>query len=84
MTTPIEKQCIMGGLQTIALDLGLPHTKDEEDGLSRSGSSTSGEGENIFETSTMTTVIVPALGMDMAELYSDGQIKLLASNVRQA
>jgi hypothetical protein len=47
-----------------------------------SGSSSSNEGANVFEHETKTTVIVPALGPDMGELYADGQIKLLARNVR--
>jgi hypothetical protein len=81
MTTRIEKQCIMTGLQRIAEDLGLPYTKVEEDALTRSTSSPSDGAENIFENENMTTVIVPALGPDMGEFYADGQIKLLALNV---
>jgi hypothetical protein len=82
MTTSVEKQCIMEGLQKISEDIALLSEKVEEDELTLIGSLSSNEGENIFdEKARKTTVIVPALGPDMGELYADGQIKLLALNV---
>jgi hypothetical protein len=79
MTTSVEKQCIMAGLRRICEDLNSAKVIQED--LTKSQSSLSSEGENIFEDDTKTTVIVPALGHDMGQLYTDGQIKLLALNV---
>jgi hypothetical protein len=82
MTTLVEKQCIMAGLQRISEDIALLSEKIEEDELTLIGSLSSNEGANIFEEKDRkTTVIIPALGPDMGELYADGQIKLLALNV---
>jgi hypothetical protein len=81
MTTEIEKQCIMAGLQRISEDLDLPCSRRASPTLPRSESSLSLEAEDIFENQ-LTTVIVPALGTDMAESYTEGQVKLLAINVR--
>jgi hypothetical protein len=82
MTTSVEKQCIMAGLQRISEDITLLSEKIEEDELTLIGSLSSNEAANIFdEKDRKTTVIVPALGPDMGELYADGQIKLLALNV---
>jgi hypothetical protein len=81
MTTEIEKQCIMAGLQKISEDLDLPCSRRASPTLPRSESSLSLEAEDIFENQ-LTTVIVPALGTDMAESYTEGQVKLLAINVR--
>ena len=82
MTTLVEKQCIMAGLQRISEDIALLSEKIEEDELTLIGSLSSNEGANIFEEKDRkATVIVPALAPDMGELYADGQIKLLALNV---
>ncbi|KAE9371801.1 hypothetical protein N431DRAFT_467959 [Stipitochalara longipes BDJ] len=80
MTTSIEKQCILAGMQRISVDLATCSAKIDEDQLSMSESFSSNEAENIFEADNKTTVIVPALGADMGEFYADGQIKLLALN----
>lgn len=69
----------MAGLQRIAEDIGLPCAKVE--GGSSTGSGSSSNGEDVFKSENMTTVIVPALGGGMAETYANGQIKLLAINV---
>jgi hypothetical protein len=82
MTTTSEKQCVMAGLQKICDDLSLSSGKAEEEEITRSGGSSSNEEEIIFEGEMKTTVIVPALGPDMGEFYPEGQIKLLAHNVR--
>ncbi len=71
----------MAGLQRIAEDLSLPYTKVGVDGSKRRESLSSNEEQNDLDNESLTTVIVPALGVDMAEPYSDGQIKLLALNV---
>lgn len=72
----------MAGLQRISEDIALLSEKIEEDELTLIGSLSSNEGANIFEEKDRkTTVIIPALGPDMGELYADGQIKLLALNV---
>lgn len=82
MTTTIEKSCIIAGLQRIAEEIGLPYTKIDPIQSPSSEGSLSDEGENILENEKMTTVIVPALGADMTDIYADGQIKLLAVNVQ--
>jgi len=82
MTTTSEKQCVMAGLQRICDDLALASGKVEEEEVTMTESSSSDERENIFKEETKTTVIVPALGPDMGEFYPEGQIKLLALNVR--
>jgi hypothetical protein len=82
ITTSIEKHCVMAGMQRISQDIAFLSMKVEREDLALSGSLSSTEGENILEHETKTTVIVPAMGPDMGELYKDGQIKLLARNVR--
>lgn len=72
MTQINEKQCILNGLRRIIQDLDHQKTSDRtppEDGMDR-------------EAEVTTTVIIPALGNDMGKVYTDGQIKLLAMNVR--
>lgn len=81
ITTTIEKQCVLAGMQRIYEGHATYNTKNEEDLPSMSGSTSSMGAENVFETDKRTTVIVPALGSDMGEFYTDGQIKLLALNV---
>ncbi len=82
MTTASEKQCVVAGLQRICDDLALSSGKVEEEEGTMSESLSSEERDNIFEEEIKTTVIVPALGPDMGEFYPEGQIKLLALNVR--
>lgn len=81
MTSDREKHCILHGLQRISEDLkSLP----SENPLSVESSSDSydSEPESINEISNdRTTVIVPALGPDLAQVFFDGQIKLLTVNV---
>jgi hypothetical protein len=81
MTTLAEKHCIVSGLLKIAIDLGLPCIKYEGDDPLRNESPLSIVGEDMFAIEDMTTLIVPALGPDMAEIYPDGLIKLLTLNV---
>lgn len=71
----------MAGLQRISEDLSLPYTKVEEDGSMGSESPSSDKEQTALDNESMTTVIVPALGVDMSEPYSDRKIKLLALNV---
>ena len=73
---------MMAGLRRICDDLSLSSGKADEDVITMSGSSSSNEEEIIVEEEMKTTVIVPALGPDMGEFYPEGQIKLLALNVR--
>ena len=82
MTTASEKQCVVAGLQRICDDLALSSGKVEEEEGTMSESLSSEERDNNFEEEIKTTVIVPALGPDMGEFYPEGQIKLLALNVR--
>ena len=82
MTTTIEKQCVLAGMKRICEDVGTYSTKNEEELASMSGSLSSSRAETLIEVDKKTTVIVPALGADMGEFYVDGQIKLLAVNVR--
>jgi hypothetical protein len=81
MTTSVEKQCIITGLQKICDNITITPANSEGDDMAISGSLLSNEGRNTFENDSKTTVIVPASGPDMSELYADGQIKLLALNV---
>lgn len=71
MTQTNEKQCILNGLRRLiqSLDEKTSATTHPEDNVN----------DDIVGT---TTVIIPALGNDMGELYTDSQIKLLARNVR--
>jgi hypothetical protein len=73
---------VMAGLQRICDDLALGSGKVEEEEMAMSESSSFDERENILKDEIRTTVIVPALGPDMGEFYPEGQIKLLALNVR--
>ena len=70
MTQLNEKRCIMNGLTGIMRVLGQSHSD-------RISSHVDGE----CKAEGATTVIVPALGDDMGDVYYDGQIKLLANKV---
>lgn len=81
MTNDREKQCILHGLRRIGEDL---KSSDLQNTLSVESSSDSYESEPESpqaKPNDKTTVIVPALGSDLAQVFSDGQIKLLTVNV---
>lgn len=81
MTNKREKQCILHGLQRIRDDLTTPSLKIDSS-LESSSDSYDSEPESIDKVGhDKTTVIVPAMGPDLEQNFSDGQIKLLAVNV---
>ncbi|MCJ1371088.1 hypothetical protein MMC20_002303 [Loxospora ochrophaea] len=69
MTQTIEKQCILNGLRRLIQ--GLDEKTSDITQLA-----------DIVDDDVLgtTTVIIPALGNDMGNLYTDSQIKLLAMN----
>ena len=81
MTHDREKRCILHGLQRISEDLRSlsPYASPSVESSSDSYDS---EPESLDRASNdKTTVIVPALGSDLAQVFFDGQIKLLTVNV---
>ena len=81
MTNEREKHCILHGLQRICED--LRSLSPEHALLSGSYSdSYDSEPESLdAESDDKTTVIVPALGQDLSQVFLEGQIKLLTVNV---
>lgn len=78
MTNDREKHCILHGLQRIGEDLKSLNTPLVES----SSDSYDSEPENFDAIpNDKTTVIVPALGPDLAQVFFDGQTKLLTVNV---
>lgn len=81
MTNDREKHCILHGLQRISEDLetlSSPNTP----ALENSSDGYDSEPESLDKIpNDKTTVIVPALGPDLAQVFSEGQIKLLTVNV---
>ena len=81
MTHEREKRCILHGLQRISEDLksSSPHASSLVESSSDSYDS---EPESLDRSSRdKTTVIVPALGSDLSQVFFDGQVKLLTVNV---
>ncbi len=81
MTNDREKHCILYGLRRIGEDL---KSLSPQNPLSVESSSDSydSEPESLdSKRNDKTTVIVPALGPDLAQVFCDGQIKLLTVNV---
>ena len=81
MTNDREKHCILHGLQRISEDLKCLSSQNTLSVESFSDSYDS-EPESLDAIQNdKTTVIVPALGTDLAQVFADGQIKLLTVNV---
>ena len=81
MTNDREKQCILHGLQRIGEDLKSLSSQNTPS-VESSSDSYDSEPESIDSIpNDKTTVIVPALGPDLAQVFVDGQIKLLTVNV---
>ena len=81
MTNDKEKHCILHGLQRISEDLKYLSSQNTLS-LESSSDSYDSEPESLDTIpNDKTTVIVPALGPDLAQVFSDGQIKLLTVNV---
>ena len=81
MTNDREKHCILHGLQRISEDLQSVSPQNELL-VESSSDSYDSEPESLdAEPDDKTTVIVPALGPDLAQVFFDGQIKLLTINV---
>lgn len=81
MTNDREKHCILHGLQRIDEDL---KSSSFQNTLSVESSSDSYDSEPESpqpKPNDKTTVIVPALGSDLAQVFCDGQIKLMTVNV---
>ena len=81
MTHEREKRCILHGLQRISEDLKFssPHASPL---VENSSDSYDSEPESLDRSSKdKTTVIVPALGSDLSQVFFDGQVKLLTVNV---
>ena len=81
MTNDREKHCILHGLQRISEDLKPLLSQNM---LSEESSSDSYDSEPASPNAKLndkTTVIVPALGSDLAQVFFDGRIKLLTVNV---
>ena len=81
MTNDREKHCILHGLQRISEDLRILLSQDMLSEESFSDSSDSEPVSPNVKLNDKTTVIVPALGSDLAQVFFDGQIKLLTVNV---
>lgn len=81
MTNDREKHCIFHGLQRISEDLKSLSSQNSLY-LESSSDGYDSEPESLDrEPNDKTTVIVPALGPDLAHVFFDGQIKLLTTNV---
>lgn len=81
MTNDREKHCILHGLQRISEDLA-PTSSHNVASVESSSDSYDSEPESPDRIpNDKTTVIVPALGPDLAQVFFDGQIKLLTVNV---
>ena len=81
MTNDREKHCILNGLQRISKDLRSEPSLNAPS-LESSSDSYDSEPESLCAKSNdRTTVIVPAQGPDLAQVFFDGQIKLLTVNV---
>ena len=81
MTNDREKHCILHGLQRIGKDLESLSSQNTPL-VESSSDSYDSEPESLdAKRDDKTTVIVPALGSDLAQVFFDGQIKLLTVNV---
>ena len=81
MTNDREKHCILHGLQRISDDLFSPSSQSNLLLESSSDSYDSEPASPDAISNDKTTVIIPALGPDLAQVFFDGQIKLLTVNV---
>lgn len=81
MTNDREKRCILHGLQRISEDLTSLSSRNTLSVESSSDSYDSEPASPDAIPNDKTTVIVPALGPDLAQFFFDGQIKLLTVNV---
>ena len=81
MTNDREKHCILRGLQRIGEDLESLLSQNTPL-VESSSDSYDSEPESLdAKRDDKTTVIIPALGSDLAQVFFDGQIKLLTVNV---
>ena len=81
MTNDQEKHCILHGLRRIGEDLKALSSQNTLS-VESSSDSYDSEPESLdVKLNDKTTVIVPALGPDLAQVFFDGQIKLLTVNV---
>lgn len=81
MTNDREKHCILHGLRRIGEDLKVLSSQNTL-AVESSSDSYDSEPESLDTLpNDKTTVIVPALGPDLAQIFFDGQIKLLTVNV---
>lgn len=83
MTNDREKHCILHGLQRISEDLQSLSSQNTQS-MESSSDSFDSEPESFDAIpNDKITVIVPALGPDLTQIFCDGQIKLLTVNVRK-
>ena len=84
MTNDREKHCILHGLRRISEDLKSSSSQNTLPVDSSSDSFDSEPASPHDKPDDRTTVIVPALGLDLVQVFCDGQIKLLTVNVSTA
>ena len=83
MTNMREKQCVVEGLRRVFGDVDISRGPSDSF-MVQSSDEINTDVNRTYEPSTeRVSVVVPALGPDMGRVYADGQIKLLAVNVRQ-